>query len=92
MPEAVRGVYSGADLRERMDEVATLGGKPRIVEVAIRNCHGDALVAAMAVETVEMDGVECHIAHVRDITERKRAEELLRQSDVKRIRERVVTS
>ncbi len=75
------GLCAGTDLREKMGEVVASGAKARIVEVDIRNRRGEALVAGMAVEAVEMDGVECLIENLRDITERKRAEELLRQSD-----------
>jgi PAS domain S-box-containing protein len=75
------GLCAGADLRAAMDEFAGKTGRPGTVEVEIRNRRGDSLVAGMAVVPVEMDGIDCLIGNLHDITERRRTEELLRLSD-----------
>ena len=71
---------AGADNRRRFEaQLAGRGALPRL-ELDVRTSAGAVLRAAIAVEPVEIDGEQCLITNLRDITDRKRAEDALRES------------
>ena len=73
-------LYVGADNRRRLDAHMEAQGKLPNLEVDIRNKRGEILRAVIAVEAVEMDGEQCFITNLRDVTDRRRAEAALRES------------
>ncbi|WP_177307592.1 putative bifunctional diguanylate cyclase/phosphodiesterase [Pseudoduganella namucuonensis] len=58
-----------------------IGGE--ITEIDIVHAHGEALIAEMRVLDTEWDGKTAHVAVLRDITERNRAELALRASELR---------
>jgi PAS domain S-box-containing protein len=87
------GIWDDPDSRERIRE--RLRAKDRIsdCEVRLRTRTGETISALLSIEPMEING-EAHMLTVtKDITERKRAEELVRQARDAleiRVRERTV--
>ena len=73
------GLY--ADLAERPRIIAELKeqGFLRDHELAIQSRTGERRQVSFSVETVELDGRACHLTIIHDVTERRRAEEALRE-------------
>ncbi len=70
----------GPDDRRRFEaHIAGRGGLPRL-EIDVRTSAGATLRAAIVVERAEIDGEPCLIINLRDISDRKRAEDALRES------------
>jgi PAS domain S-box-containing protein len=61
----------------RLSAMMSRSGSIRDVEVDLRNRAGESLRAVMVCEAVEVDGESCFITMVRDITERRRAEQMI---------------
>jgi PAS domain S-box-containing protein len=51
------------------------------LEEEIRTSSGEAKVVLVSISHLELDGVPCLIGHIRDITERRRLETQLRESE-----------
>lgn len=51
------------------------------LEIQVRCKSGEIRQASLSVELLEIDGVRCWLSILRDITERKRAEQALRESE-----------
>src|SRR6266542_4474928 len=56
-------------------------GYIRDFEMAIKRKSGEALIARISIEPIELRGEPCFVTIVHDITQRKRAEEALRESE-----------
>ncbi len=71
------------DLEDRTNMVRTLReqGHVRDAEYRLRTRHGEMLDVLMSVEPIELRGEPCMLAMFYDVTERKRAEEALRESE-----------
>lgn len=76
------GIY--ADLEERDSLRAVLAEQGRIRNAEVHRCtkNGELRVALTSSEMIEIDGVQCVLTANNDITDRKRAEEALRASQV----------
>ena len=70
----------GEDSRRRLDAHIEAQGKLPHLEINIRNKRGEILRAVIAVEAVDMEGEQCFITNLRDVTDRRRAEDALRES------------
>jgi PAS domain S-box-containing protein len=72
-----------ADPEQRRDLQALIaeGASPRDFKMQFRTRNGDIREALMAVERIEIDGEPCLIISAHDITDRKRAEQALRDSE-----------
>ncbi len=70
---------------DRVDFIEQLTGQGRVRdhEAVFHSKSGRALQAQISAETVELGGKQCMVAGVRDISERKRAEEALRSSEAR---------
>jgi PAS domain S-box-containing protein len=74
------GIYVGAESQGKFEAHSTVqGGQPRL-EIDMRTKAGAILHAALAIEAAEIDEEPCLITNLRDITDRKRAEDALRES------------
>jgi PAS domain S-box-containing protein len=74
------GIYVGAESQGKFEAHSTVqGGQPRL-EIDMRTKAGAILHAALAIEAAEIDEERCLITNLRDITDRKRAEDALRES------------
>jgi PAS domain S-box-containing protein len=56
-------------------------GYIRDFEMAIKRKSGESLIARISIEPIELRGEPCFVTIVHDITQRKRAEEALRESE-----------
>ena len=66
--------------RGRLIELLRAGEAVRNVEGGLRAKTGEALATLVSMEIITVDGAECLLTITNDITERKRAEQALRES------------
>jgi PAS domain S-box-containing protein len=80
-----RDVHLWVDLteRERVLSLMQQQGFVRDLEVHFQNKPGEVRVALMSVETVDLNGAPCLLTTLYDTTERRRAEDALRESEQK---------
>lgn len=70
--------------RDRLIEaIRANGGSIRDFEIACYNRHRQPITVTFSGEFIELNGNECLLSVVQDITERKRAEQALRESEEK---------
>jgi PAS domain S-box-containing protein len=74
-------IYISAEDRQRLSEFALAGKNVRDLEVCLRGKEGRVLQTVISAEVVEVGAETCFILSVRDITDRKQAEEALRESE-----------
>jgi PAS domain S-box-containing protein len=67
--------------RRHVRAVLEKQGYIRDFEMAIKRKSGEALIARISIEPIELRGEPCFVTIVHDITQRKRAEEALRESE-----------
>jgi PAS domain S-box-containing protein len=67
--------------RDRLNQKLELEGAIREVECEWRTKDGRILIALVSVELIEIDGEQCFLTVVGDITDRKRAEQSLVESE-----------
>jgi PAS domain S-box-containing protein len=77
------GVFVNPDQRQQAISRLQAEGSVRDFEVEIRRKSGEIRKATMSVEPIELDRESCMLTILRDITERKRVEEALRESEKK---------
>ncbi len=68
---------------EQVRRQVEANGRVRDIEVAVRTRSGEARTVLHSVEKIQLGGRQCVLRVSRDITERKRAEQVLRQSEEK---------
>jgi len=64
--------------RERLDElleILTRDGEVRNFEAGFRKKNGEVFLGLLSSRVIDIDGVSCRVSVMRDITERKKAEE-----------------
>jgi PAS domain S-box-containing protein len=71
------GIQLGDSDYTRVRGMMAAQGYIREVEVDVHSRHGELLRVVLACERVEVDGEPCNIAMVRDITERRRSEQVI---------------
>ncbi len=69
------------DDRNRVRKALELQGTVRDVEVSFKTRGGEARTGLISTETIRVEGERCLLSVVSDITERKRAEQALRESE-----------
>jgi PAS domain S-box-containing protein len=67
--------------RRRVRAILEEQGYVRDFEMAIKRKSGEALIARISIEPIELRGEPCFVTIVHDITQRKLAEEALRESE-----------
>ena len=67
--------------REKILQVLQKEGSVRDMDIHVRMKSGDFLSALVSIEIIELDGEQCVLIATNDVTERKRAEEALIQSE-----------
>jgi PAS domain S-box-containing protein len=75
------GIWVSQEDRTAFVEQLQLQGRVRDREALLRNRSGQEFQVQISAETVTVSGETCMVAGVRDITERKRAEDALRSSE-----------
>jgi len=75
------GVWADLSVRERMLALLREHGNIRNLEIQFRTKSGTLLVGEFSAETIELGGQTYLLAITRDITERRRAEHALRESE-----------
>ena len=75
------GLYCDpGDLAESRRRIVREGGY-RNVEIRFRRKNGDILIGLMSAESIEIDGAFCAIAFAVDVTDERRAQQALRESE-----------
>jgi PAS domain S-box-containing protein len=74
-------LFDKAEDRDRAISLLKQQGSVHDFEIDVRRKSGELRHALLAVENIEINGVDCLISIMRDVTERKLAEETLRQSE-----------
>ena len=74
------GLWPDPRQRARIDEAVRRTGRAHDVEVRLRKKSGEPIDVRLSLEHFTVDGVECVFALSTDVTEQKRLEEQLRQS------------
>ena len=77
------GLWFNPEERTKFIKLAQQHGGFHEEEVKFRKKNGDALFGVWSAEKIELGGKTCLISVLVDVTERRRAEEALRVSDVK---------
>jgi PAS domain S-box-containing protein len=77
------GLWVKPEDRQRMLKLLKKNGRINNEEFEFRNRKGEPGTHLFSAESITIDGEECTISIMTDITERKRAEEALRQSETK---------
>jgi PAS domain S-box-containing protein len=80
------GIFVDFAQREEMIAEIRRSGSILNYDVKIRTKTGEVRVGLFSAETIEMDGKKCLLAQIYDITERRQAEEELKESEA-RLRE-----
>ncbi len=75
------GIWSNPADRERLIAELKVHGSVRDLEVVARVRHGRRCTFLMSAEPVDIGGRACLVLHSRDITDRKAAEQALRESE-----------
>ena len=75
------GFWERPGSREAMLELLARDGFVRDVEEKVTTRHGETRLVLVSISPVELDGEPCLIGHIHDITERRRLEEQLRDSE-----------
>jgi diguanylate cyclase (GGDEF)-like protein/PAS domain S-box-containing protein len=77
------GLWANYADRERLVDSLREGGECRDVQVEFRRRDGSALWGVVCATRLEINGEECLLVSVRDVTKEKQAEEALRASEAR---------
>jgi PAS domain S-box-containing protein len=75
------GIWENPAERERLVRLLKEGDKVRDVEVRLRSGTGGIVIGSLSAELINVQGEECIIALMRDVTAFKQAEDALRKSE-----------
>ena len=75
------GLWENQADRDRIISVLAAKGKLRNEEIRFRTKNGDTLTCLCSAETIDLSGKICALATIEDITERKKAEAALQNSE-----------
>jgi PAS domain S-box-containing protein len=75
------GIWVRVEDRERLVRGLLEIGEVASLEAEFRRKDGEVIIGLMSAHIIEVDGEKCLISITRDITERKRTEERLRESE-----------
>ena len=79
------GIWGNLTDRERLTQPLHAHGSVRDFEVQTRTRDGGTKIILINAELIELGGRQCVVSLVQDITERKRAEEILREKQAQLI-------
>jgi PAS domain S-box-containing protein len=79
------GIYRWAEDRERMLKSMAADGALRDFELLTHTRHGESRTIVINAEKIQMEGKECLVSSVIDITEKKRAQEIIRDKQAQLI-------
>lgn len=77
------GFWKDPDERERLAREISAKGSARELPATLRRRDGAELPALISAEVIELNGEDCFVVAVHDISERMRAERALRESEEK---------
>ncbi len=77
------GIWENPLSHENFLDLLKAQGRVRNLEGRFRSKNGRVLFGLLSAEALDLDGEECILWEIVDITERKRAEEILRKSEEK---------
>jgi PAS domain S-box-containing protein len=75
------GLYAHPADRDRMVQMLKQEGRIRELEIEGRRKSGELITALLSAEMIDFGSEQLMVTNVKDITERKRAEEALRESE-----------
>jgi PAS domain S-box-containing protein len=75
------GIWVRSEDRERLTRGLRENGEVADLEAEFRRKDGSTLVGMMSAKKIEIEGEECLISITRDITDRKRADDLIKDSE-----------
>ncbi len=79
------GLWQHEEDRAALIDALKGSGHVQHIEVALRKNTGEAFTGLFSAETILIDGEQCILSCVSDITEQKRAEQTLRESEARRV-------
>ena len=77
------GLWAKPEERPQLIETLHTRGSFRNFDFCMRIKSGELLNVLLSIEIIQRNGVSCYLALLNDITERKRVEEVLKQSEQK---------
>jgi len=75
------GLWANLDVRNQLLQTIQENGSVYNQEISAFTQHGEQVIVLVSSEKIELDGKPCLLTVAKDITERKRLEEALRQSE-----------
>lgn len=75
------GVYANFEDRKEIIDHLKETGSLHDLEIQMRRKSGELRQVSMSAEQIEINGVECLLAIIRDVTEQRQAEQALRESE-----------
>src|SRR5262249_40587708 len=75
------GIWARPEDRQRLLRELALRNRVRDLDVQLRRRDGDVRLAEMSAERIELGGKACLVTSARDVTEERRVQEALRNSE-----------
>jgi two-component system cell cycle sensor histidine kinase/response regulator CckA len=74
------GVWADPEARKQLSDMLENSGVVRAFDADLRRKSGEVFATQLSAEVIEIDGVKCFLVIVRDVSDRKKLEEQLRQA------------
>jgi PAS domain S-box-containing protein len=76
-------IFVDIEHRDRLKKLILREGKARDIETTLINSKGEHIIVNLSTDLIDIQGEACLLVVMNDITERKRAEERIMQSEIR---------
>jgi PAS domain S-box-containing protein len=76
-------IFVDIELRDNLKKLILREGKARDIETTLINSKGEHIIVNFSTDLIDIQGEACLLVVMNDITERKRAEERIMQSEIR---------